>query len=93
MGATRWLIFLPPCGGRSAASFEYLGSGKYARCPHGQVYPEPRFVVGTQTPVEHKVTPLLVKCLCRQLFEGLDYLQKNDIIHRCGFWNLVVLGP
>lgn len=44
------------------------------------------------TPVEHKVTPFLVKCLCRQLFEGLDYLHKNDIIHRCGFWNLVILG-
>lgn len=43
--------------------------------------------------MEHKVTPFLVKCLCRQLFEGLDYLHKNDIIHRCGFWNLAILGP
>ncbi len=42
MGATRWLIFLPPYGGGLAGSFEYVGFGEDARCPQGQIYPEPR---------------------------------------------------
>ena len=82
-GATSLAYFPPPRGGGGAVPLGIVGFSKFARRIACQVYFESRlvllqFYVGKNRGFNSRE----VKCIFRQLLEGLDYLHKNDIIHR-----------
>ena len=81
--ASGWLIFLLPLEAWEVPVALRLGSCYYARRATSQIYHEPR-LVSRQCLRSLTNVWMEVKCLFRQLLEGLDYLHRNEIIHRYG---------